>query len=114
MTQQVLAVFVVSAIDFLIAVVFFLQPRRLPATAAYAIFAFTAALWGFGIGFFLWTTNQTLTDFFARLIYFAGGLIAPTFYYFTLLFTKENALSFSEKTDYFDNSRNFRGAASFL
>ena len=44
MTQQVLAVFVVSAIDFLIAVVFFLQPRRLPATAAYAIFAFTAAL----------------------------------------------------------------------
>src|SRR3989338_955221 len=101
MTQQVLAVFVVSAIDFLIAVVFFLQPRRLPATAAYAIFAFTAALWGFGIGFFLWTTNQTLTDFFARLIYFAGGLIATTFYYFTLLFTKENALSFRKKTAIF-------------
>jgi len=82
-------VFIVAAIDFAIAAIFYMQPRRDSSRAAYALFALVVALWGLGVGLFLWAENPKVLDLSARLLYFAGGAIAPAFYYFTLIFASD-------------------------
>lgn len=92
-----LAVFIVSSIDLLIVAIFNLQARFSTTIRAYALFALSVTLWGWGVGFFFWVSDPKLTDFFARFVYFAGGLIAPAFYYFTLCFNEKEAISNRKK-----------------
>lgn len=91
------AALTIASIDFLIAAVFYLQARRDPARTAYAVFALAVAFWGWGVGFFLWVSDPTFLNFLARALYFAGGFIPPTFYYFTIVFAAYEVPKFQRR-----------------
>lgn len=97
MDARVLTALTVASIDFLIAGVFYLQAQKDRARTAYSIFALAVALWGWGVGLFLWVFNPDSLNFLARFLYFAGGLIPPTFYYFTIVFASSETPPFIKR-----------------
>lgn len=97
MDARVLTVLTVASIDFLIAATFYLQAQRDTARNAYSVFALAVAFWGWGVGLFLWVSDPRLLDFLARVLYLAGGLIPPTFYYFTIVFAAPEIPKFKKR-----------------
>src|SRR3989338_3735123 len=89
MDPIILATLLIALIVAAISLIFYFQSRGYVASVAYAIFVFTAALWGLGVSLFLWTSDPMLSDLAARFLYLAGGFSAPSFYFFfeTLTFS---------------------------
>lgn len=94
MDVKTILVLTVASLDILLGLIVFLQDRRSSINRAYSFFALSVAIWGFGVGFFLLSHEQVYADFFARLLYFGGGLIPAAFYYFSLVFYSERPISF--------------------
>ncbi len=97
MDWKAFTVAAVAFLDFSIATVVYLQNRRDRTLIAYALFGLVVALWGFGVTSFLSSTNERVTDFSARFLYFAGGLIPVCFYYFSLVFNSQEKLKLWQK-----------------
>lgn len=66
---------------------------------SFFIFSLTVALWVGGVGMFYLSQSTFWMDFWARLLYFAGGSIAVTFFYFSLIFLKKSEFHISLKRD---------------
>jgi len=92
MDPIILATLLIALIVAAISLIFYFQSRGYVASVAYAIFVFTAALWGLGVSLFLWTSDPMLSDLAARFLYLAGGFTAPSFYFFVETFTSDSKL----------------------
>lgn len=97
MEPKTLIVFICATIDFLIGLIVYSQNRKSETNIAYGVFALAVAMWGWGVAFFLWSTDLSLSIFFAKFLYFSGGLIATTFYYFALVFSQKKSIAIFKK-----------------
>ncbi|MBI2121652.1 MAG: ATP-binding protein [Candidatus Sungbacteria bacterium] len=92
MDPIILATLLVALIVAAISLIFYFQSQGYVASVAYSIFVFTAAMWGFGVSLFLWTSSPMLSDLSARFLYLAGGFTAPAFYFFVETFISDSKL----------------------
>ena len=83
---SVVATLLVASFDLILGGVILAQGPRDRTNAAYAFFALTVALWGFGVGFFLSSVEVAWSGFLARFLYLAGGSIPASFLFFALVF----------------------------
>jgi len=85
---QAAAVLIVASFDLILGGIILAQDLRNRTNIAFTLLSTSAAFWGFGVGLFLIVSPTQIFwfDFFARLIYFAGGFIPTAFLYFGLVF----------------------------
>lgn len=78
--------FFVSAINFILAVLFFLSSRKQKSNMIFAFFIVFISLWSLSIGLFLDTDNFAWARTLANIYYVSGGMIGTLFLFFSQLF----------------------------
>ena len=57
---------------------------------AFGLFILNMIFWAAGVAMFYETSNKSQELFWSKFIYMAGGLIPPSFLYYSLIFKKED------------------------
>ncbi len=78
--------FVITAISFVITGYIYGRNRKSHINLSFALLFFFAGLWSVGLGLFIISNNLDYAVVYAVLYYIAAILIAPTFYYFSLVY----------------------------
>lgn len=85
--------FFVSAINVILAVLFFISSRKQKSNVVFAFFIIFIALWSFSIGLFLDTEDFSWATTLANVYYISGGMIGTLFLLFSYLFLENKNLT---------------------
>ena len=85
MSLQVSLLFIVSFVNFVLGI-FLLVGRRDRINLIFSLFAFSAAMWAGGLGFFISVNDLGLALFIANLYYVAAAAISVLFLAFSVVF----------------------------
>lgn len=82
METKSLILIIVAAINFIMATFLLLRNRRSPINISFALAAYGAGLWAFGIGIFMSTLDMNVAVGWSRMYYFAAAIIPVAFLFF--------------------------------
>ncbi|OGL67542.1 hypothetical protein A3B21_01085 [Candidatus Uhrbacteria bacterium RIFCSPLOWO2_01_FULL_47_24] len=86
MDFRFISLLIMGIIIFSLGFFVYLQNRKSRINISFGAFVISVAVWSFSLMLF-YSTNKTIwADFWAKAVYFFGGIIPACFYYFSLVF----------------------------